>query len=507
MSDESVRSALRSDASLVVVEAPAGCGKTFQGADFAREIAGLSGKGRLLIVTHTHAACTVFANRTQGTGSRVEIRTIDSIIGQIAATYHAGLGLPQDIPGWIRQRKDGYAELAVKVGALLRQHPMIAATLARRHPIVVCDEHQDSSGDQHSIIMALHAQGIRLRVFADHMQAIFKPTSLAGACPPYDLDNLKGAAQYVEELDHPHRWERGSLALGEWVLKARRVLKSGGKIDLRTGLPTSVDVVVAENHGQRNLTYMLLPEDRRRIDAFEKKQESLLILTHYKEMARSFRSFFGRRIPLWEGHTRDELEKLVNSISNNEGDPEAIAKVAGEFVRNIGKGFSAAAFCDRFVQEARERCPKGRTGKKLALIQELARPIVDEPNHRGVSKMLYRLNQLTKTNSVFSDVKIDCSKEFWDAIHLGKFENIDTGLAEITHRRTYTRPKPPEKAISTIHKAKGLECESVILMPCDAKTFPDKPEVRCLLYVALSRATSRLMLVVSRNEPSPIFRL
>jgi hypothetical protein len=28
-------------------------------------------------------------------------------------------------------------------------------------------------------------------------------------------------------------------------------------------------------------------------------------------------------------------------------------------------------------------------------------------------------------------------------------------------------------------KAKGLECESVIIMSCD-KTFPDKPDARCL---------------------------
>jgi hypothetical protein len=51
----------------------------------------------------------------------------------------------------------------------------------------------------------------------------------------------------------------------------------------------------------------------------------------------------------------------------------------------------------------------------------------------------------------------------------------DAGLAEITHRRTYSRPKPPEKAISIIHKAKGLECGGVIVVPCDAKNFPDMP--------------------------------
>ena len=62
MSDASVANALRSNARLVVIEAPAGCGKTYQGAEYARDVAPLIGRGRLLILTHTHAACDVFAS-------------------------------------------------------------------------------------------------------------------------------------------------------------------------------------------------------------------------------------------------------------------------------------------------------------------------------------------------------------------------------------------------------------------------------------------------------------
>jgi superfamily II DNA or RNA helicase len=55
VSDASVRAALRSDEKFVVVEAPAACGKTHQGADYAREVAALA-NGRLLILTHTREA-------------------------------------------------------------------------------------------------------------------------------------------------------------------------------------------------------------------------------------------------------------------------------------------------------------------------------------------------------------------------------------------------------------------------------------------------------------------
>jgi hypothetical protein len=506
VSDDSVHAALRSDAPLVVVEAPAGCGKTTKGADYAREVAIAGGPNRLLILTHTHAACSVFADRTKGVGSRVEIRTIDSVIAHIACAYHAGLGLPADIAAWVRQRQEGHAELALSVAALLKRYPMIVASLAQRHRVVICDEHQDSSGEQHSIVMALQSQGARLRVFGDPMQKIFKERAHVSACPRCDWNELTRQAQAFEQLDFPHRWSSGCPDLGQWTLRARSALKTGGTIDLRNGLPPSVTVVFAENQSQRNLEYQLSDQDRKQIDAFERAQTSLLILTPYNDTARSFRGFFNRRITLWEGHTRPGLEKLVEALASGQGDRVALAAAIVAFMGEVGKGFSPSAFGDRFEKEVRDGCKANCRGKP-ATIQELARFVVAEANHYGVAKMLRRLSDLTTTDAYFADVKIDCRKEFWEAIRLGDFDTAESGFAEITHRRTYSRPKPPERAISIIHKAKGLECDSVIVMPCDAKNFPNKPEARCLLYVALSRAKSRLMLVVSRRSPSPLLTI
>ncbi len=504
MSDDSVHAALRSDAPLVVVEAPAGCGKTSKGADYAREIAVAT--NRLLILTHTHAACSVFADRTRGTGSRVEIRTIDSVIAHIATAYHIGLGLPADVAAWVRQRQDGHAELALSVAAFLLRYPMIVASLAQRHRVVICDEHQDSSGEQHSIIMALQTHGARLRIFGDPMQKIFKERTRVSACAPCDWEELTRQAHAFEQLDFPHRWTGGCPQLGQWTLAARTALKTSGSVDLRNGLPPSVTVVFAENQSQRNLEYQLSSHDRREIDAFERAQNSLLILTAYNDTARSFRGFFNRRIPLWEGHTRDGLEKLVDAISAGQGDCAALATAVVAFMGEVGKGFSPSAFGNRFEKEVREGCTGNCRGKP-ATIQELARFLVAEPNHCGVAKMLRRLSQLVSTDSNFTDVKIDYRRAFWEATCLGDFDSADNAFAEITHRRIYSRPKPTEKAISTIHKAKGLECDAVIVMPCDGRTFPDKHEARCLLYVALSRAKKRLMLVVSRNSPSPLLTI
>jgi superfamily I DNA/RNA helicase len=500
VSDDRVRDALRSDEPLVVIEAPAGCGKTYQAASYALELASKAAAPRTLVLTHTHAACSVLRERTSGAGGRVEIRTIDSLIVRMASAYHQGLGLPADVSTWVIQRPDGYAEVAALVSALLKRHPMIGAALARRYPVAICDEHQDSSGDQHEIVMTLLRHRARVRVFADPMQTIF---AKARSSPPYDWAALTAAANVVAALETPHRWTSGCRALGEWVLAARQALKAGGRVDL-TRIPSSVSLVFAENQARRNLEYQVPGAARRPIDAFEKAQQSLLILTRYNGTAASLRSFFNRRIPLWEGYTRSELEKLVNACRAEQGNGGPIASAIVTFMGEVGIGFTQSAFGAALVNEVVAGCNERRRGKPK-LIQELARLLVAEPDHRGVGKLLRRLSELRLSDEAFSAVKVDRSREFAEAMRLADFENVDDGLAALTHRRAYSGAQPPARAVSTIHKAKGLECGGVIVMPCDSKTFPDRPDARCLLYVALSRAKDRLLLVLSREDPSPLF--
>jgi DNA helicase-2/ATP-dependent DNA helicase PcrA len=227
------------------------------------------------------------------------------------------------------------------------------------------------------------------------------------------------------------------------------------------------------------------------------------VLTRYNETARALRSFFDRRILLWEGYTRSALETFVQQLELAIG-PAEIAAATMKFMDAVAVGFSPSEFGKRFGEEIANRCAKSTRGKP-AMIQELAKLVLESPDHKGAARMLARLHEFTQSEPHFSNVKFDCHREFWDAIRLGQFENPADGLADLAHRRAYARPQPPDRAISTIHKAKGLECQSVILVPCDGKSLPNKPDARCLLYVALSRAKSELMLVISADNPSPLF--
>lgn len=487
---------------MVVIEAPAGCGKTHQGAEYARHVA--STGGRLLIITHTHAACGVFGERTAGLGRHVEIRTIDSLISQVATAYHAGIGLPADVGAWTRRTKDGHRIVAAKVAQLLIRYPIIARALGERYPTIICDEHQDSSGDQHALVMAMKAQGSRLRIFGDPMQHIYKENAAAASSPPCEWSSIVSNADVFAELSTAHRWTTGCADLGAWTLAARQILKSNGRLDLRGGLPLSVTVTIAENISRNPQGFQL--SDRRSADCAVRHASSLLILARHNHVTRQCCGLFGRKLPLWEGHTRPALDALVEAMTTAEGNAGALAVAAANFVNATGKGFTPSGFANLFVEEAEAGCVSSKRGKPAAL-QSLARHIVDRPDHQGVASMLRALAELRKSDAAFAVVEFDHRSEYWDAIRLGGFDNIETGLAEITNRRTYARPKPPSKAISTIHKAKGLECEDVLLLSADKRSFPDKHDARCLLYVALTRAKRRLHIVASRDAASPLLMI
>lgn len=177
-----------------------------------------------------------------------------------------------------------------------------------------------------------------------------------------------------------------------------------------------------------------------------------------------------------------------------------------DFVNQIGKGFSASACGNKMLDEISGGCVARRT-KKPATLQSLARLILEEPDHKGVAKMLRQLWDLKKADPAFADIAIDYMREFWDAIRLGAYDDPIVGFGDLSQRRTHTRPSIPLKAISTIHKAKGIECPDVLIMPLDGQHFSNTESSRCRLYVAISRATRSLTFVISRTKATPLIRL
>jgi len=508
MSDEDVAALLRSDRQLVVIEAAAGCGKTYQGACYAKDAADCIGAGRVLILAHTHAACSVFADRTRASRAKVEIKTIDAFLMQIASAYHQALGLPHDLSTWAwRDNGTGFSTIAQKVATYLHAQPMVATALAARYPIVICDEHQDSSADQHQSVMALYRNGAKLRIFGDPLQRIYGGHSQKAV--KADLarwQSLKEEAAHAV-LDTPHRWKEANVELGAWIQWARQRLIMEQTIDLSAQTPTGVNVIVANNLATLRAVYQLSKEQRRPIDQLVNSLGQVMVLASQNDMVSALRKYWGRRLPIWEGHTREALSRLVTDLLDAHGNAGRLALGLINFVSGISVGFTPRSHGDRLLYEISENCARATTGKP-ANIQAIAREILGDPSHRGVARALGMVRDFVRARSSgFADIYIDYPVELSDAIQLGAFADIEEGFAEINRRRSYSRPSPPPHTISSVHKAKGLECENAMVMPCDRAQFSSTTYARCRLYVALSRARQSLTLVVPDTNTSPLISL
>ncbi|MGH9893081.1 MAG: DEAD/DEAH box helicase family protein [bacterium] len=95
MSTSSVHHALRSDHRVVLIEAPAGAGKTHQAVAATLDLGqSLPSGTEVLMLAHTNAAVQEFRSRAAGTGARARAMTLTSFTIELLSPYAAALGLP-----------------------------------------------------------------------------------------------------------------------------------------------------------------------------------------------------------------------------------------------------------------------------------------------------------------------------------------------------------------------------------------------------------------------------
>ena len=132
------------------------------------------------------------------------------------------------------------------------------------------------------------------------------------------------------------------------------------------------------------------------------------------------RAFLGRSVPVWEGHTRDGLPRLVTACVAGRGNPIAIAGAFTDFVQFVCKGFGDSAFADLLRAEVAAGAVKQRAGKP-AQLQALARLILVSPDHVGIARALELLVALKDNHPHFAEIEIDLRREFREAMQLAAF--------------------------------------------------------------------------------------
>lgn len=213
------------------VEAPAGCGKTELIVSALRRQSGLK---PVLVLTHTNAGVAALRHRLQRhkvPQDRYRLSTIDGWSLRILKTFPARSGIALAHLDLENARQD-YPAIKKAIARLLAgQH--LDEVLFASYSRVIVDEYQDCDPDQHAVVCHL-ATILPTVVLGDPMQEIF---NWRGHHPDWDED-VVGTFPLVAELSRPWRWENaGAHELGAWLLDARRTLKAGGRIDLKTSPP------------------------------------------------------------------------------------------------------------------------------------------------------------------------------------------------------------------------------------------------------------------------------
>jgi len=210
------------------VEAPAGCGKTELIVSALRRH---SETKPVLVLTHTNAGVAALRHRLsrhrvpQG---RYRLSTIDGWALRILKTFPARSGIAPAHLDLEDARRD-YPAIKEAISRFLAGRH-IDEVLFASYSRVIVDEYQDCDQDQHAVVCHL-ATMLPTVVLGDPMQEIF---NWRGHHPDWDAD-VVGSFPLVAELNRPWRWENaGAHELGAWLLEARRTLKAGGQIDLRT---------------------------------------------------------------------------------------------------------------------------------------------------------------------------------------------------------------------------------------------------------------------------------
>jgi DNA helicase-2/ATP-dependent DNA helicase PcrA len=480
---------LHSEAPLVVVEAAAGCGKTWTAAKFAEEMSVRVDRQRVLLLSHTHAACGEFHRRCEGPHLRVDVETCDSFALKVVRPYASALGLPFPLDNAIgRSGGVSFAALNTCAADLVRRSPTIARLIGARFPVIILDEHQDATAAQHELAMTLmRVGGSKLRIFGDPMQALHR----ASPDQFVDWDALWAGCVDRIELTEPKRWPEAP-DLGKWITGARTILRSGGALQMKDA-PAEVHLRNTSGLAGRNkfqdpalaatILHKFLGDGPGRA----------VIVAQLGEMVRSLAKSTGWRAGVNEGAVLEHLDRLLVRTEADAVTPAALSVAFMTFAAEIGSGLSKAL---RIGLERRlgHVLDLRRAGSNQVPWLGALSMIYANPDHCGLAAAI---NHLSRSAPDTYRVRLPDH-----AATLRSLSRTDDprgqlqSLSRLRRRRTL-----PNFSTSTVHKAKGLEFRRVLICPADKHQYPPSPYGARLLYVAISRATHRLTIVTDTASP------
>jgi DNA helicase-2/ATP-dependent DNA helicase PcrA len=328
------------------------------------------------------------------------------------------------------------------------------------------------------------------------MQAIFEATDAEAI----SWDRLSGEAGKVVSLDTAQRW-RQQPELGDWILHARGELRAGRTLPLQTA-PSSVTVrylpdVACVGFGHGNAGVLVGP-----VQEFVRNATgSAAILSRHNNHVWGLHIAASGQLRLNEGSEFSEAYELIEKATAELGHAKPMAICLIEHVCRVSTGMDhakhdsiLASLQDGCIDYGRRQVVKDFLSKfeplyahpDLSTFCEVAKAIVTTPPTWLTIRMPVSMRLLGQVRPMPGDDAIACLDEV--------VARIKAGARKLS------------RSVSTIHKAKGLEFENVLIGNFSAAHFGDDELSRKLAYVALSRAQRAITILVPGNNPSPLLR-
>lgn len=468
--------------------APAGFGKTHTIAECLKHT---QKKGKQLILTHTHAGVASIKEKIKREGipsSSYSVETITSFAQKYVLSFHVGTDIPEQ-----EDSKKYYPFIINMALELLKLKP-IRLIISNTYSGLFVDEYQDCTTKQHNLILLL-SELFPTHILGDYLQGIF---GFNGET----LINLNDSVQFLgfEEfkLETPWRWKNGgNEKLGQNLKQIRELIEMNEEINLINY--TSTIEVQKMNKSDEFLEFEIKDSSGNKIKNplnkkiwDLKKETSLLILYPNNEKNRNsgprelFIKLFGDDFRLIEA-IDDKLfykySKMFDITS-----PKKIEKDLMDFLKKCFTKKSIDSWFNSSIVIHNE----------ILLIEPInlnIKRLKIEINNKLISETLRLICLLPRMKCIRKEIIYSIISALSEA-EINKSSVYD---AMVNKRNTIRRMgrKVIGKCVGTTLLTKGLEFDTVAIL--NAHEF-DCPKH---LYVALTRASKRLIVFTENNRLKP----
>jgi hypothetical protein len=461
------------------VELPAGCGKTEIVVATAQ--VGASEGQHVLVLTHTNAGVAAIRRRLQrhGVHGEIAVTTIDSFMQRIQSAFPS-LGAPvlKD------ENDDGYWPELRAAAVEIAASPNVAEILRGSYDLLIVDEYQDCSTDQHALVVGI-ASHVRTVVFGDRMQAIFGFGGVTLVDWEHDVQSEFPTADELFDVV-PHRWSQTNRELGEWLLDVvRPALGAHEPLDL--GSLGFLTRTASDDAAKRNVPYQY----------FDTRDSTVFILPDHWRLEGFAKNLRGQ-FPVIEDVGMRRVAELSRSLTASD-DGGAVAAAVVEFLCGSHTTI-ATVIGGKATGLARIRSGKAFAPRKAGAesdFQLAINRLRAEPTAERIAELLEQAHGIDGA-SCFATERIRDFQTVLAIVGRGEVETYDEAVASVRKKRRYHQRRGARRGTAHPPLIKGLEFDRCIVV--DADSFDDHRS----LYVALTRASTELVVMANKSTLGPL---